>query len=890
MKTQTLIAHDWTETAPIPALTPDCYELRGSQLAAFEALKDEQFAILNAPTGWGKSIVLIILIAYKLLRNPQLRCIITVPQTIIGHNFARFLQVIVPGLKGTLEWAVQDNLCSPSASNTIESVKEFLSRKPGTLGTLGSRVLVCTHATMAHVFKRLKANEELGLLNNCILWIDEAHHVLNAQVAESDDIVSNTMGSLVLHCVEHANQGLHVGLATATFMRGDKRHIVPEKVMGQFARYNIPYDSYFAEMRPIEAFEFSVICGETFEVAEQLLLKTHCPTIIYLAKRQGSYATDCKYAEIKRMIEIIGKNAKMDGPVIVAGGRRILDLVTEKGRRERQAYLTEKDAQVDVILALDTCKEGFDWPKAEQSIIIGERHSVPEMVQMMGRLFRKYNSNNYVKKHATVFQILPVAVPNTNSFKNNRNAILTVVFSAMLLEDVFVPLAVKGEKGENVPVDKLAPKVPDTKTGLALMRDFLAAIQGISYERSKKLAGPILSKYGIGESEWESTWKGLWTRFAYKTRQLEGLKLNVPFEILKNTDLSGGFLKLASGLCGAMTFQELRKAIGREERSVQEWVIVAEDLAEKHGGQVPNSAWLIKNTLGGLYQVMQRHPELFVHLTQENKGGKTPEEWVPIAEALAEEHGGRVPRCMWLTKHNLGRLHQVMRDRPELFAHLTQEKKIKTPEEWVPIAEDLAEKKGGLVPNSGSLQSNGLVGLYEAMRKRPELFAHLTQDRKTKTAEEWVIVAEDLTLKYGKLPGRAWLNKHQLGGLDFAMQKHRELFTHITQDRKIKTAEEWVIVAEDLALKYGKLPGGKGLNEKGFSGLTRAMRKRPELFAHITQERKRTTPEEWVPIGEDLAEKHGGLPGCKWLEQNNFTCLYRAMRSHPEFFAHIKRK
>ena len=111
MKTQTLIAHDWTETVPIPALNPDCYELRGSQLPAFEALKDEQFAILNAPTGWGKSIVLIALIAYKLLSNPQLRCIITVPQTIIGRNFTRLLQVVVPGFEGTLKWDVQDNLC-----------------------------------------------------------------------------------------------------------------------------------------------------------------------------------------------------------------------------------------------------------------------------------------------------------------------------------------------------------------------------------------------------------------------------------------------------------------------------------------------------------------------------------------------------------------------------------------------------------------------------------------------------------------------------------------------------------------------------------------------------------------------------------------------------------
>ena len=90
----------------------------------------------------------------------------------------------------------------PKAKNTIETVRQFLSRRPGTSGTLDGRVLVCTHATMALVFKRLTAGGELGLLSNCLLWIDEAHHVLNAQVEDSNDIVSNALGHLVLHCFE----------------------------------------------------------------------------------------------------------------------------------------------------------------------------------------------------------------------------------------------------------------------------------------------------------------------------------------------------------------------------------------------------------------------------------------------------------------------------------------------------------------------------------------------------------------------------------------------------------------------------------------------------------------------------------------------------------------
>ena len=74
--------------------------------------------------------------------------------------------------------------------------------------------------------------------------------------------------------------------------------------------------------------------------------------------------------------------------MIYVGDVKVLDLVTEKGRDKRKEYL-DNGGDVDMIIALDTCKEGFDWPKAERSIIIGERHSVPEMIQMIGRLFRR---------------------------------------------------------------------------------------------------------------------------------------------------------------------------------------------------------------------------------------------------------------------------------------------------------------------------------------------------------------------------------------------------------------------------------------------------------------------------------------------------------------------
>lgn len=574
MKTQTLFSGKWVQTKPLVVAEPTRPELRRSQARAFAALKDKQRVVLQAPTGWGKSMLIASLILYKLLRNPNLRCIIAVPQTLIARGFVRDWKLRVAGR--LVDWVVQHNLCHKQATDTVASLIRFLR---GGHTSLGDRILVCTHATLAHAYKRLKQRHQLALLKDVVLWIDEGHHVKNAQVAGHNDTVSNSLGALASHCVTHGN---HVGLATATYMRGDARHILPDKMLATFTHVKIPYDLYFEEVHPVESFEFNIIAGDTFKALDMVFAKPR-PTILYLAKRNSRYAGRCKYLELKQVVRRLGKRlnapVRRQGELILVGGVKVLDLVTEKGRDARKAYLDD-GGKVDVIIALDTCKEGFDWPEAQRSIILGERHSIPELIQMIGRLFRRAEG----KTHAEVYQILPAAVPNSKRFKDQRNAILTVVFSAMLLEDVFLPISLSTgpKKRKRDRTDRLISTVPDTETWQALSRDFLVAANGRDYEQSWRLAPSILENYAIPKAEWEQVWRKLWRQHALVTRKLKGLRLDVPFEVLKRTDLSEGLLTLASGLCGAMTFQELRKVIGREVHTLEEYVLMAEELAARN--------------------------------------------------------------------------------------------------------------------------------------------------------------------------------------------------------------------------------------------------------------------------------------------------------------------
>jgi len=74
----------------------------------------------------------------------------------------------------------------------------------------------------------------------------------------------------------------------------------------------------------------------------------------------------------------------------------------------------------------------------------------------------------------------------------------------------------------------------------------------------------------------------------------------------------------------------------------------------------------------------------------------------------------------------------------------------------------------------------------------------------------------------------------------------------------------------------------------GLGELAYAMRKHPERFAHLKQA---GVLDKWIPIAEKLAREHGdGLPSRQWLEKNGYNGLRMALRRRPELFAHIPQR
>lgn len=177
---------------------------------------------------------------------------------------------------------------------------------------------------------------------------------------------------------------------------------------------------------------------------------------------------------------------------------------------------------------------------------------------------------------------------------------------------------------------------------------------------------------------------------------------------------------------------------------------------------------------------------------------KSTEDWVPVAEGIACETGGTLPSLWELEKNGHDALADAMRRRPELFAHIPRAigkkegknrgKKGRPPEEWVPVAEELARENGGMLPHGKWLQKNKYQALYRAVHFYPELFAHIPQQKKERgnSPEEWVPVAEELAKQNsGVLQSAFWLRKNYKG-LSMAMYKRPELFAHIPQEARVE--------------------------------------------------------------------------------------------------------
>jgi superfamily II DNA or RNA helicase len=405
----------------------DALGMREMQAKVYKA-RDQQYLLVKAPPASGKSRALMYVALYKLANQSVNKIVVVVPEKTIGRSFQN------TNLKkqGFLyDWEVTQyfNLCdSENERDKIGRFKEFFIQK-------SANKLVCTHATLRNAMKELSND----VFNDCLLAIDEFHHASASQDSGLGNIVRDIM----------AETSAHIIAMTGSYFRGDGNFVLRPEDERRF--YPVTYNYY----QQLNGYRYLKTLGLGYHFYSngnylssiKPLLDPNKKTLIHIPSVNSRAATGTgKYTEVDEIIKLYGTpgNKNYDTgitPVVTPEGKilHFADLVEDnsKERSILQGYLQKisNKNHVDIIIALGTAKEGFDWQWCEQCITVGVRGSLTEVVQIIGRCTRDCEG----KEHAQFTNLIAAPDAKQDDVSKSVNDMLKAIVASLLMEQVMSP-------------------------------------------------------------------------------------------------------------------------------------------------------------------------------------------------------------------------------------------------------------------------------------------------------------------------------------------------------------------------------------------------------------------------------------------------------------------
>lgn len=406
------------------------FGMREMQERAY-AYRDSQYLLLKAPPASGKSRALMFIALDKLVNQGIKKVIVAVPERSIGASF-RDTELKQFGFFA--DWVVDGryNLCGGDADSSQGKIKTFHQFLDDTSDS--ARILVCTHSTLRYAYQGLDESK----FNDRMLAIDEFHHV-------SADNEKNRLGELLHSVMEKSNA--HIVAMTGSYFRGDCVPVLKPEDEAKFDR--VTYN-YFEQLNGYTYLK-SLGIGHHFYQGKYLsaigeILDTDKKTIIHIPNVNSAESTKEKYDEVGSIIDIIGTHdhtddfgiqhikRHSDGKVI-----KVADLVNDESevRENVESFLrrVRKPEDIDIIIALNKAKEGFDWPFCEVALTVGYRASLTELVQIIGRCTR--DSSN--KTHAQFTNLVAKPDAETQEVTVAVNNMLKAITCSLLMEQVLAP-------------------------------------------------------------------------------------------------------------------------------------------------------------------------------------------------------------------------------------------------------------------------------------------------------------------------------------------------------------------------------------------------------------------------------------------------------------------
>lgn len=402
------------------------FGMREMQAKAYEA-RNKRFLLIKAPPASGKSRALMFIALDKLAHQGMKRVVVAVPEKSIGRSFKN-TKLMPYGFFA--DWTVAPYFNLTDVSNEKDKKMRFIEF----FRQKSAKVLVCAHATLRNAMKELDDEE----FNDTLLAIDEFHHTSADANSNLGDVVRRVMN----------NSTGHIVAMTGSYFRGDGIPVLRAEDEARF--YPVTYNYY----EQLNGYKFlkNLVLGYHFYHGSYLdhlaeVLDTTKKTIIHIPSVNSRASTGLsKYTETSEIIKIIGEIVFKDYnngiyTVKTADGRmlKVADLVEDSSKERNlvQGYLQKmkKRDDMDIIIALGTAKEGFDWQWCEMCLTIGVRGSLTEVIQIIGRCTRDCEGKD------TARFVNMIAMPDAEQadVKVAVNDFLKAITASLLMEQVMAP-------------------------------------------------------------------------------------------------------------------------------------------------------------------------------------------------------------------------------------------------------------------------------------------------------------------------------------------------------------------------------------------------------------------------------------------------------------------
>ena len=393
------------------------------------AQRNRQYLLVKAPPASGKSRAMMFVAIDKLANQGVKKVIVAVPQQNIGRSFK---DTALKKYGFFEDWRVAPywNLCLAAGSENSKKsiVREFLDHPTATK-------LVCTHATLLNALNGIDA----GKLDNVFFGIDEFHH------GSAD--ANNRLGALIRRLLNQTSA--HILAMTGSYFRGDAIPVMRPEDEVKF-QPTINYN-YYQQLNGYKYLK-SLAIGYHFFQGNYLsaipeVLDTTKKTLIHIPRpnsKTGAFMN--KYDQVAEIIKHIGEietqdydnfiyNVRTPDGILLKVGNLVEDNTAQ--RAVLQSYLQRMNSRdsLDILIALGTAKEGFDWEWCEHCITVGIRSSLTEVVQIIGRCTRDCEG----KTHAQFINLIPCPDAAQDDVSMAVNDFLKAISASLLMEQVMAP-------------------------------------------------------------------------------------------------------------------------------------------------------------------------------------------------------------------------------------------------------------------------------------------------------------------------------------------------------------------------------------------------------------------------------------------------------------------